>query len=113
MTRKYRGSEVHRSGNDQKPAGKKMQTTRPAVFVEDIIRAARTYGRSWVIVERRAVIETVVMIIPADRQFEQRNRQIVARLAPIKTWVAHQDDESAKGECKKARAHDPMREPDP
>ena len=102
------GEQINYTGNYKQPCSKKMQASSPTILVEDIVRPARTDRRGRVFVEWRAFLKASVTIISADRKFEERRSEIIARFTPIKTRMAHENDKA--GECKgeKAGRDDPM-----
>src|SRR5262245_14584988 len=52
-------------------------------------------------------------VVAADRQLQQWRGQIVACLAPIETWMHHQDLDAARGQRRHTDGGHPVREPHP
>ena len=54
-----------------------------------------------------------MLVVPADRQLEERRRQVVARVAPVQPRMRHQDHEAAERKRQEAGGHNPVGDPDP
>src|ERR1700728_389996 len=96
------GRQIDECGYDQEPCRQKVQAPRPAVLVEDIVRArltddrGRSRSRSWE--ERQGLCPPAMVVVAADREFEERRGQIVSHRAPVESRMRHQDYEPGDGE---------------
>ena len=54
-----------------------------------------------------------MLVVSADRQFDEGGREVVSCVAPVESWVSHQDHEPTERERQEADGQDPMRDPDP
>ena len=100
-------------GQHEAPRGQEVQAPPPAVLVEDVVGPAGADRARGVLEERHGLVPSAVLVVPADRQLEERRREVVARLAPVEPRVHHQDHEPAERERQDARGHDPVGDPDP
>ena len=76
------------------------------------VRLALT-GPARVLEEGLGRVPAAVLVVPADRQLEERRREVVARVAPVEPRVRHQDLEAAEHEHEDAHRDDPVGDPDP
>src|SRR5262245_23360123 len=90
-----------------------MQAASPTVLIESFECAAGADRSRGIREDRSFLGPTAVTIVLADRQFDECRRQIVARVAPVKARVGHQDHESAEREGQNAEAENPMSDSDP
>jgi len=105
--------QVDGSGNDKKPGGKKMETPPPAVLIENHVGAAGADRGIGSVEEWDTLVPAPVLMIPADGEFEESWRQVVAHFAPIEPWMAHEDDEAADRQGQKADGHNSVGAADP
>src|SRR5262245_53407714 len=98
---------------DEYPCSQKMQTACPTILVEQWIVALGADGRTGYLREHYPAVQLVGPIVVADRERQQRRRQVVADVAQIKTGMHHQNQESAERQSHEARSSDPMADPHP
>src|SRR5215831_13007853 len=105
--------QVNQTRDDEEPSREKVQTPSPAVLIEDIVGARGTHYRVRCRGEHFRRCPTAVLVVAADRQLEERRREVVAGLAPVQPRMHHQNLEAREREREHTRREDPVRETDP
>src|SRR5262245_41963959 len=90
-----------------------MQAASPPVLVEDLERAPGRDRCARAIHERRWYSPAAMPVVAADRQLQEWRSQVVACLAPIETWVHHQDLDATEGQRRHADGGHPVRKTHP
>ena len=88
MSAEDAGQQVDDAGQHEAPRGEEVQAAPPAVLIEDVEGAAGA-DRAGGVLRRTAsrVVPAAMLVVAADRQLEERRRQVVARLAPVEPRV--------------------------
>ena len=107
------GKEINGPCHDQEPRRKEVQAPGPAILVQDAVGADRADCGATVREGLRGDCPAAVPVVPADRQLDQRGREVVADRAPVEPRVSHEDGEAGDGERQHAGSHDPVSDPDP
>ena len=105
--------EINRAGHDQRPGGQEVQTAAPAVLIEDVVGPARADRAAGAFEKRPGRVVAGMPVVPADRQFEERRRQVIPHIAPVEARVRHQDHEPAARQRQQAHRRNRVRDPDP
>src|SRR5438270_14074701 len=84
------GQQVDQSDGHQYPGIEKMETSPPAILIEDIVCPACADGRMGGLKKGLARCPAMMMIVATDRKLEQRRRQVVPNVSPIHSGVYHQ-----------------------
>src|SRR5678816_1664575 len=100
--------EIDDTSQNEEPCSEEVKTPSPTILVEDIVSAVRADWRSIALKEGFGVFPPAMLVVSADGQFNQRRRQIVSNLAPVKSWVGHEDDDACKRQRDKAHGHNPV-----
>ena len=58
-------------------------------------------------------VPAAVLVVAADRQLEQRRREVVAHFTPVEPRVGHQDHNPVNASVRTLAVDDPVRDPDP
>ena len=66
-----------------------METSPPAVLIEDLEGASRAIGRRFVLKEWLLLRPTRMLMIPADRELNQCWGQVVSDISPIQAGMTH------------------------
>src|SRR3954470_22839781 len=74
--------QVQRAGNDEPPRREKVETARPSVLIEDVVRPHGADRASRGGKERCRRRPSAVLVVAADLQLEERWREIVAGVTP-------------------------------
>ena len=110
---KNTSQEIDGPRHDHQPGCKEVQASAPSILVEDVVGPVGADRRGRIREERSPILPPAVPMVTADRQFEQRRRQAVPGVAPVKTRMRHQDDETGERQDKDARRENPVRHPHP
>ena len=113
MAGKNTSKEIDGPRHDHQPGCKEVQASAPSILVEDVVGPVGADRRGRIREERSPILPPAVPMVTADRQFEQRRRQAVPRVAPVKPRMRHQDDETGERQDQDARRENPVRHPHP
>ena len=109
------GSRQHvgEARGHQHPRRQEVQASPPAVLIEDLERAPGRHRRAGTIEERCWRGPAAVPMVAADRQLQERRRQVVARFAPVEARMHHQDLDAAERQRRHGGGRNPVRQPHP
>src|SRR5262245_54222975 len=113
VSRDDAGQHVDQAHSHEHPRGQEMQAASPPVLVEDLERAPGRNRGARASQERRWYSPAAMPVVAADRQLQEWRRQVVACLAPIETWMHHQDLDAAEDQRRHTDGGHPVREPHP
>src|SRR5580704_16494867 len=105
--------QVHQAGQDEEPGCQEVEATPPAILVEDVVCARGTDDGTVAREKRERGCPPAVLVVAANRQLDERGREIVACLAPVQPRMHNEDLEARKHKREDTRGDDPVSEPHP
>src|SRR5215510_11949878 len=105
--------QIDRTGHYESPSRQKVQTAAPAILIEYFVCTIRCDGRSLTLKKSGGPFPAAVVIVSANRKFDQRTRQIVPHLTPIESWMDHKYEHAGESQRQKTHGDSPMGYLDP